>query len=46
MSRRVEREPERLVERWLSVMSANSGLLFDDALLRGDVHHIQLDVQI
>lgn len=40
----VEREPEGLVERWLSVMSAHSGLLLDDPLLSSDVHHIQLDV--
>lgn len=40
----VEREPEGLVERRLSVMSAHSGLLLDDPLLSSDVHHIQLDV--
>lgn len=40
----VELEPEGLVERRLSVMSAHSGLLLDDPLLSSDVHHIQLDV--
>lgn len=40
----VERESEGLIERRLSVMSANSGLLLDDPLLSSDVHHIQLDV--
>ena len=46
VSGRVEGESEGLVERWLSVMPTNSGLLLDNPLLSGDVHHIQLHIQV
>lgn len=42
----IEGKSEGLIERRLPVMSANSGLLLDDPLLGGNVHHVQLDVQI
>lgn len=42
----VEGESEGLIERRFSVVSTNSGLLLDDPLLRGNVDHIQLDIQI
>lgn len=42
----IEGKSKGLIERRLSVMSANSGLLLDDPLLGGNVHHVQLDIQI
>lgn len=42
----IEGKSKGLVERRLPVMSANSGLLLDDPLLGGNIHHVQLDIQI
>lgn len=42
----VEGEPEGLIERGLPVMSTNSGLLLNDPLLSGHIHHIQLHIQV
>lgn len=42
----VEWESEGFIERGLSVMSTNSGLLLDDPLLSGYINHIQLHIQV
>lgn len=42
----VHTEAEGLVERRLAVVTTHSGLLLDDPLLGGDVHHIELHIKI
>lgn len=42
----VHAEAERLVKRGLAVVAAHSGLLLDDPFLGGDVHHVQLHVEV
>lgn len=37
---------ESLVKRWLAVVTAHSGLLLDDPFLGGNVHHVQLHVEV
>lgn len=46
MSGRVHTEAEGFVERRLPVVTAHSGLLLDNSLLGGDVHHVKLHVKI
>lgn len=42
----VHTEAEGLVERRLAVVATHSGLLLDDPLLGGDVHHVELHIKI
>lgn len=42
----VHTEAEGFVEGRLAVVTTHSGLLLDDPLLGGNVHHVQLDIQI
>lgn len=46
MSCGVHAEAEGFVKRWLAVVATHSGLLLDDPLLGGDVHHVELHVKI
>lgn len=42
----VHAKAESLVKRRLAVMTTHSGLLLDDPFLGGDVHHVQLHVEV
>lgn len=42
----VHAKAEGLVKRGLTVVTTHSGLLLDDPFLGGDVHHVQLHVEV
>lgn len=42
----VHAEAESLVKRGLAVVTTHSGLLLDDPFLGGNVHHVQLHIEV
>lgn len=46
VSCRVHTETEGFVERRFTVMTTHPGLFLDDSFLSGNVHHIELHVEV